>query len=316
MAAATHKTKRAILAAIERLGGEAKQIEVARAMGPEWSTGPAYVRLRQTMRQMVRSNVLTTTRRGVYCVHPTFHRRGFDRRDHMVRQIVNFLIEQGGVAWTREIHEAVGARDIRDGERDPEHHRITYALAHTPKMFSKPYGPGIWALTPEARERLPLLGRWAVKELSAAKRDEFFENVGAAFAEARGDLDVEAVTAQLNIREALAVIADAAPEAESRLRENIRAEVKTEFAAKGVTDEYAVTLAAYDREDALLPLDLYLAFEAGDAELHRVAPPVFYHAVAALFGVDAARLSRGEIVAVFSGSGGHGNSDASYSPSP
>jgi hypothetical protein len=297
MAAKTHATKQAVLDAIAALGGEARLIEIARALGPEWTVGPAYVRLRQTVRQMVRSSVLKTIRRGVYLVHPQFHRRGFDRRDHMVRAIIAYLEECCGVATTAAIHNAVGARDLTDGTRDDDHHRVTRALAETPEKFCQPYGSGIWALTEDARERLPLLGKWAPMELNPCDRGEFFERVGLAFAEARGEMKPEDVVAQPGIREALEDMANHAHGSKRLAADEIRKEVAAELAARGVKDEYAITLAAYDREDAVLLLDLYLRFERGeDSDLHQAAPPEFYRGAAALFGVDAARLSRGEVV--------------------
>lgn len=297
MATATHPTKQAILDAIAALGGEARQIEIARALGREWTTERAYIRLRQTMGRMVKSHVLTTVKRGLYRVRPTFHRRGFDRRDGLVRAIEAYLVECCGVASTAAIHNATGARDLAGGARDDDHNRVTRALAQTPERFCQPYGRGIWALTPEARERLPLLGRWAVKELTPGERAGFFEAVGAAFAEARGELDVEDVVARPAIRAALEGMADTAHKAKQLACEEIRTEVMAELAAKGVSSEYAITLATYDREDHDLPLVLYLQFEAGRADVHIAATPEFYRGVAALYGVDAARLSRGEVVA-------------------
>jgi hypothetical protein len=188
----------------------------------------------------------------------------------------------------RRSHDAVGARDLTDGTRDDDHHRVTRALAETPE-FCQPYGPGIWALPEEARKRLPLLGRWAAKELRSGDLVTFFESVGAAFADARGELSVEAVVAQPDIRKALADMAKRTHEAKGRACEEIRREVISEL---GACDEYLVTLAAYDREQTDLPTALYLLFEAGDVGLHRNAPPAFYRGAAALFGVDAARLSR------------------------
>jgi hypothetical protein len=103
MASATHATKQAILDAIAALGGEARQIDIARALGPEWMAAAPYARLRQTMRRMVRSHVLATVRRGTYRVHLTFYRRGFDRRDGLVRAIESYLVECCGVAETAAI---------------------------------------------------------------------------------------------------------------------------------------------------------------------------------------------------------------------
>jgi hypothetical protein len=301
MSSSTHETKRAIVKAIEGLGGEAKQMDIARAMGPEWIRGGMYSRLRQTMRQLEKDHVLKTSHRGLYSIHPTFHARGFDVRDLTVRQIEEFLIERCGRAGTGEIHAAVGVREIADGARDTEHKRVTLALAKTPEKFRR-LSPGVWALTPEACQRLPLLGWWAEKELDSAEREGFFERVGEAFAEARdgSGLDVETVTVEPDIRAALTVMANAAPDAKSEFLADMRRDVRAELQAKGIDDEYVVTLRVHDREDAMLPVYVLLAFEAGDFRLHLTGTPEFYRGLAALYRVDAARLSRGEVIGLLS----------------
>jgi hypothetical protein len=151
-------------------------------------------------------------------------------------------------------------------------------------------------LTEDARAGLPLLGKWAAMELRPGDRAEFFERVGLAFADARGRLKPEAVVDRPEVKAALEDMADRAHESKRLAREEIRKEVVAELTARGVTTEYTITLACYDREDRDLLLVLYLLFESGDAGLHRAASPEFYRGVAALFGVDAARLSRGEVV--------------------
>lgn len=295
MAARTHATKQAILNAIADLGGEARQIGIAKALGRE--SGTAYVRLRKTIKQMVKSHVLKIVRRGVYCQHPTFHRRGFDQRHSIVRQIELYLVERCGVAETVAIHDAVAARDLTGGYRDTDHHQVTYALAQTPEKFCQPYGVGIWALLDAARAKLPLLGKWVDKEMTPTERDGFFQQVGEAFSEARAEMLIGDFVCQPDIWDALMVMADRAHEAKTKARGQIRCEVVSEFSATGVeASEYAITIATYEREDTDLPKFLYRQFEDGDAGLHLVAPPAFYRGAAALFGVDAAQLSRGKVL--------------------
>jgi hypothetical protein len=134
------------MAVIEKLGGEARQCQIAEAMGAEWKTQTMYALLRKTMGRMVRKYVLATPGRGVYRQHPTFHRRGLGTRDFTIRQIEKFLTERGYPAPTAAIHAACGARDLSGGTRDNEHKRVTLALAGTPETFYQPR-KGTWDLT-------------------------------------------------------------------------------------------------------------------------------------------------------------------------
>jgi len=259
---------------------------------------------------MTGAHLLVKRGYGVYALSPNYRWRGLDVGDHTENAIARFLRERGGVARTREIHEAVGDRPVGGQDRGYGHRRITQALKASP-LFRQDFGRGCWNLEEHELERLPLLGRWADYQIQVrwfengersgfesweAKRADFFDSVGTAFMEARGELSLAEVARHPGIREALRGMGDAAPNARGDALDGLHSEVEGEARASGLTDQWAIAQNVRDRKDSELPMHLYAAFEFGDVRLHLAAPVEFYIACASFFGVCAAGLSRGQVL--------------------
>jgi hypothetical protein len=305
MAYSTHPTKQIIIDVIADHGGEAGIPQFVTALGPEWGEGNKSARLRQMLRQMVEQNILTNPRRGVYSVNPRFD--GFDGRDWNVRHIETFLTERWGGAKTDDIMNALGAGKVDAFEVNAAaRNQVTYALARTPDKFCQDWDPMVWTLKPEARRRLPLLGRWAEAEFNLFRpnlADAYFAKIGEAFTKAREarDLDSGAVIAERGIRAALL---DMASEPQvwairDELLGDLRTSVAREMAAKRISAEAVITDACEDRKDEELALCFLRAFECGDARVHRVASQDLYRTVTAFYGIDPVSVTwTGEVVPV------------------
>jgi hypothetical protein len=307
MAASTHKRKRAVITALQGLG-DAGPKAIAAAMGPEWLEPKKFACFVQTLKVMERSHLVMRAGRGNYRVSPSCSWRGLDVRDATRAAIGRFLRHCGGVARTRDVHQALTDRRLSGPDRDYDHRRVTLALkAH----FRQDFGRGYWNLAEDELEEVPLLGRWADYQHQVAwfekgdhggfasweaQRDDFFDRVGSAFMDARGARDIEALAAQTDVFYALREMEGGAPVARMKALEALRVQVTKDMAAEGVSDLSTIAQEVRNRKDDGLAVYLYRAFEQGDPELHMAAPVEFYRACAILFGVCPARLSRGEVM--------------------
>lgn len=303
MARSTRVVKRAIIAHLEQ-HGTATPKEIAQALGPEWQEQPKRVLLRQLLRRMVGQRLLRNPpgTYGVYALSPLYRLKGLDAKDALENALEDFLRERGGVATTTEIHKAFSER--RWGDPDGyERRQVALALTGSPR-FQQDFGRGAWNLIPTELERLPLIGRWANRRIMREwdpkwsvfehwfdERESWFAQVGAAFAQARGDMPIEKVASLPAIRAMLGEMAPSGSAALADALDEIRWKVETEGAPDGST----VSLATREQKPALLPVVLLKAFEAGSVNLHIAAPAEFYRACAVLFGVCPVMLSRGAV---------------------
>jgi hypothetical protein len=312
MSRETHEVKRAIIATLESQG-EARPRDIVAALGEEWRGESKGVQLRKMLGRMVRGHLLKKSRYGVYTLSPNYKMRGVSVFDVTENSITEFLRERGGIARTKEIHDACGDRQRGGEDRHYDHKRITLALKESPR-FSKDFGRGYWNLSEEERARLPLIGRWADYSIeigwyergerggfadSDEKRADFFDSVGSAFMEARHGRPGADVVMVPEIRAALRVMANRAAGAKADARDGLHEMVEAEVRAQGVTDRFSIAEAVRERETAGgLGEHLLAMFELGNVALHLAAPVEFYRACAALYGVCPARLSRGEVEAL------------------
>jgi hypothetical protein len=294
--------------ALERLGASGPTA-IGKEMGGEWAEKAKAPVLRQTLLSMVRANLLVRIRNppGCYDISPSCSWRGLDVRDATRKGIGRFLRDRGGVARTRDIHEAITERRLAGPDRDYDHHRITQTLKAD---FRQDFGRGYWNLPEPELEQVPLLGRWADYQHQVAwfekgdhggfqsweaKRDDFFDRVGSAFMDARGDRDIADVAMQSDVFYALRDMDARAPSARLEALEALQSQVTEDMAAEGVSDRWAIAQEVRNRKEHGLAVYLYRAFEQGNSDAHMAAPVEFYRACAILFGVCPARLSRGEI---------------------
>lgn len=223
----------------------------------------------------------------------------------MIAAVTN-LVDRCGAMGTDDIAKAVCGRRLAGGSRDPEHKRLTLTLKESPK-FCQDYGAGRWCLTREARERLPLLGKWADIDIQLAwferndrdgfetweaKRANFFSRVGSAFERARGNFSLFEAARDPDIVAALVMVGGAALEAYREILCATEDELVVEARDQGVP---VWPYVEAHRSEYLLA-NLLGYFERGDPRLHLVAPPELYRECARLYEVDASRLSRGEVV--------------------
>lgn len=306
----TYDRKRAIIFGLERIG-PAGPTAIGKELGGEWVHREKMPVLRQTLLGMVRAGLLIRVRNppGCYAVSPSCSWRGLDVRDATRKGINRFLRSCGGVARTGDIHEGLTDRRLSGDDRDYDHHRITDALKAD---FRQDFGRGYWNLPEPDFEQVPLLGRWANVQHQVAwfekgdqggfqsweaKRDDFFDRVGSAFMDARGDRGIEEVATNGDVFFALREMEAHASVARLEALEALRTRVSEDMAAEGVTDQWAIAQEVRNRKDDGLAVHLYAAFEQGNPEVHMAAPVDFYRACAFLFDVCPARLSRGEIAA-------------------
>jgi hypothetical protein len=292
------ETRKSILGFLEHIG-EATLADIAALLGPEWQERGKNVVLRKTLGRMVKAHVLRKCGRGKYTLSATWHLRGLDNFDLREKNIKAFVIEQCGDAATADIHKAVGSRNLADGGRDYEH-QLTHRVLRESPQFTR-IAPGRWSLTAEELEHLPLLGRRADHDIQTAwfegdrggfatveeAEAAFFDRVGDAFGDARGNLSLSDVACVPDIGAALRTMGDHVPTIREGAIRDLDAELGS--AALRLSPEELAPLIAEN---------IYYGFEQGDVPLHLVATPEFYRGCAALFGVCAAALSRGRVVPV------------------
>jgi len=303
MAATTDDTKRAIIAVLERRGALHLR-EIGDALGPEWRGPEKNVRLRQMARRMARGGLLSQPGRGMYALSPNYQMRGLNVRDWTEKAIAEFLISRGGVARTREIVGAVGERPA-GAERNYDHKLVTTTLARSGR-FTQEFGRGYWNLPTTERAQLPLPGWVAAREIERdwvdggdfdsweARREEFFDSVGTAFMAARGDLDIADVVGVAEVAAALGVMGQACPAARIKALEATRDDVMEDARTRGVTGAFEIARLVREWKAVEIGKQLYASFEMGNVALHLAAPVDLYRACGALFGVEPARLSRGD----------------------
>lgn len=301
MARRTHDQKRAVVEFLECVG-EASPAAIGTALGIKSDQQNA---LQKLLGRLLHRGLLVRSGHGSYSLSPTYELFAFDNFDLTERAIERHLEEKCGVADTDDIAKAVSARRLEGGSRDSEHRRVTLALKESPK-FSQDYGSGRWCLTRDARDSLPLLGRWADLEIQRAwferhehngfesweaKRAAFFRRVGAAFAEARDDLSLMDVVRDPTIAAALKAIGDRAHEVRRDLLHMVQDELTNEARER----ELPVWDYVMAHQETRLLVNLLGEFERGDVRLHLAASPELYRGCAALYRTCGALLSRGVV---------------------
>lgn len=301
MARSTHGRKRAVIEFLERVG-EAAPMAIGAALGIPTEEQNALQKLlgRMEPRWLVRNG------HGIYRLSRHYRKFALDNFDLTERAIERYLVERSEPADTDDIAKAVSVRRLAGGSRDPEHRRVTQTLKVSEK-FCQPYGWGKWALTEEARERLPLLGKWADVDMQLAwferneqdgfdsweaKRADFFRRVGAAFEQARGEVSLFEVVRDPDIAAALGMLGETAFEAQREILHATQDQLEDEAREQGVP----VWPRVEAHQSEYLLANLLGEFERGDVRLHLVAPPGIYRACARRYRVCPARLSRGLVV--------------------
>lgn len=232
--------------------------------------------VRQTLGRMTKAAILKRVRYGEYVLCPGYERRSASVESDTERLIYSCLVELGGLARIHDIHRAVWGGERRKGDRPYDYGRVQRALRHSAR-FQQSFGRGVWNLPEGELARHPMPGRWAglvMGKDSPKDRDAFFRDVGAGFTDARGDIELGAVSGDPEIARLLDQMAVRAPSAE---REALR-QHERDREGGGET----LTIGGY----------LYWLFEQGEPELHLAATAPLYRECARLFGVDAPALSR------------------------
>lgn len=237
------------------------------------------VQVRQALSRMVTADLLEKPARGLYRLHPTWHRRAATVPGQVAADIRIFLRTEGGVACTKDIHRHIWDRPKGSLERPYEYRLVTSTLSRS-HWFSQEFGRGYWNLEAEELRRLPRLGRWTAKVIARRGgdltcRDEYFSAVGDAFSEARGDLSLSDVVGDLGIRAALGRVAERV----SRLHGN-RFLPPNALGARRCVEWLSAT---------------YRDFENGRVSTHLAAHANFYRACGSLFEVSGSALSRGRV---------------------
>lgn len=299
MALSTHSTRQTILEFVERVG-KASVHDIATMLGPEWLEPRKQAGLRKTLRRMV-PRFLRSPKRNEYLLSPGHRSRSFDNFDGRRKAIKAFLVERCREASTAEIHDAVGRRNLARGRRDYSHQLTTRVLSEAPEFCQIRQGDGRWYLNAEEREQIPLIGEWADIEFQIGSlnrfrydfatwqdaRASFFDKVGSAFMEARGDFTLSEVVAVPDVAEALQKLLGRAPSIKAKAMRALDSELGVP-ALKLSPDVERLRTAEY----------VLFAFEFGELMVHLAAPPELYRACARLYGVCPARLSRGDVVPI------------------
>lgn len=307
MAAAKNDDKRKAIAALGRLG-KAGPRAIAREMGPEWLAPKKFACLVQMLRRMRQAHFIMQVEYGVYCVSPSCSWRGFDARDETEKSIRNHLRQNGGVARTRDILDALTDRRISGPEdHDYGHRLIRQALK---AGFRKDFGHGRWNLPSDEMEHVPLVGWVADHQIQVnwptsgaqgpfasweAQRADFFRRVGYAFRDARGERNAADVTLNADVGTVLDDMARNAPSARRDALNALREHVARELLADGITERWAIESETRRLEDTDMVFHLYEAFERGNVELHLAAPADLYQACGIMLDVCPVRLSRAEV---------------------
>jgi hypothetical protein len=234
------------------------------------------VMVRQTLGRMTEASILERVGYGKYALCPGYQRRTVSVGSDTEALIYSVLIDHGGIAVTRDIHKAVWGGERAKGDRPYDYVRVMKAL-RVSERIGQNFGKGVWNLAEGERAALPMRGRWVglVQGLDSAKtRNAFFQDVGAAFCDARGERSLADVAGDSAIAGALGQMADIAPGAE---RKALKLQLADQEAGEDV-----LPVAGYS----------YWLFEQGEPDLHMAATATFYRDCARLFGVDAAALSR------------------------
>ena len=278
-----------VVAAVESLG-EATPREIVLEMEKRGGD-PSPVLVRQMIKRLVERAILKRVSHGRYALRNGYQKRIEPVRDKFERLIAEALVACGGIARTKEIHEAVWGKPKGGLDRGYEYRCVTETLKQS-GQFQQGCGRGIWHLPVSELLRLPLIGRWATLDIEGQltgpgpdvlDRDDFFQRVGQAFAEARSDISAEIVVSHPAVKAALCDMELRAPAARETAVRYCYDDLK---ANNDVTPDPQVANHQYN---------LYLMFESGNVELHIAATAQFYQACADLFGVDAAALSRGGV---------------------
>jgi hypothetical protein len=307
MAKSIHDTKLAILAILDRVG-TASPKQIGSELGGEWLKPKRGLQLRKLLLRMAKVHLVAKLRHGLYAPCPDRDTRERTARAVTVESILAHLRECGGIARTGDIQRAVGDRPR--GGHGYDHKKITLALKESP-LFDQYFGRGWWNLTERDLETVPVIGKWRSRFIEREwrkskerdepwerKRDSLFDNIGSAFMQARGRLNIADVVAEPGIHEALLMMGKGAPRARAQAINALRVRVEKEAQLGTIKERWAIEKLLRDRKKSDLPLYLYMEFELGDVELHLAAPVEFYKACAALFGVCPAQLSRGGVVAM------------------
>jgi hypothetical protein len=251
---------------------EAAPKEIVAGLGD----GVDAVLIRQALGRMVDAAILRKIAYGKYALCPAYDRRTKSVRSDTEELICALLRDSGGVAFTREIHKAVWGGVRGRGERPYDYNRVQRALRQSTRL-KQSFGRGVWNLPEEELALVPMPGRWAslvLGQRSLEDRNNFFREVGGAFADARDQFTLGDMCADPVIAALLNQMVNRAPRALDKALG-----MKQQDSRRGEAEP----LGAY----------LYWLFEQGDPELHMAAPSAFYNECARKFGANPATLSRG-----------------------
>jgi hypothetical protein len=204
-------------------------------------------------------------------------------------QVVEFIKANGGGAKTSENHKAVwGGFEPGMPQSRPYDYAMVVRVQKESKLVSQDWGRGTWNLSQAELAKVPITGRWVMRQISkqfnkpdchasVEAQQEYCLVLGNAFADARSDIPVYELVDDPAIGEALDSILQTIPTV-------LRMEI--EKAAYAHTQTRSGSLEQWTRAAT------YLRFEAGDIAVQRIADAAFFNACAAVFGISAAELSR------------------------
>lgn len=267
----------------------ASPVEIADALGIGKADASGQATVRRTLRRLKRrGQVIQDGPRGPYRPTPGGRERLASKFEYMENAIADFLTAKGGVARTSEIQYSCAGKRGRSGAASYENILATQVLAQSP-LFEQSFGRGNWNLAQDRLAKLPLLGKWALRQIERSRpvgnpreeaRQVHCAVVGWTFRDARAGLEIAEVVAAPIIAAALS---DLIFHCSDGTRDAIEA-------LAGIT-----LLNASDAEMPQLHEAAYILFEAGNVGAHWAAPVEFYTGCGRLFGVCPAGLSRGDI---------------------
>lgn len=312
-----------ITQALERLGS-AKVSDLVLEFGPEWNNPVSKRLLTSTLINMEKRGTLRLLERGLYAVNTSYLSvHGVSQFDRTEQDILEVIRDRGGFCRWRDLTEAFGVRvrgpDADIHRQDSMHSRLREVISKSTRIRQDHLKRGVYNIPWEETQKLPLMGRWAAMMIEVGcdvirsgievedfetywreERDMFFINVGRTFKAARElrRWEIARIVRQPAVKKAIEAMLDSnVPEARkvpTMARDAITNAVNS-LRAAGASyaeiDELRHSEAA-KLDDAML-FYAYERFEDGELGAHWGATVGFYTAVAEVFELCPAALSRG-----------------------